>query len=457
MCSPISFIVPQRGEEFVMNNQWFKPASVVSVEAIDFQTADVLCRELEVLVEEYRFSKSKDVPAAERNKVFSDLAAKVIGKRIKAKKVTVEVVNADSTYNAYAMPPDLAKSSVLIKSYFGLMEQASAGKNAIKRDANAIGWVDLRKVELGGIFQEIPIRLGVYSAVIGNEYMTPAEAVGVIMHEVGHIFTYYEMLSTAISTALVLQDSVSRLMKTNSDEQRVKLVHKLETDYDIRFENANELVTAESTEVMTVNIMSELNEKIRSEFGSTIYDKRSWESISDQFASRMGCTVALATGLEKILRMGEASSFMSGFAFYSLEVIKTILFLGSMGLGIAVGPAGIALNVFILSLMAIVNPHERLYDRPRERIIRMRNEVVLKMKNKDIPVEIRKSLAEDLQVIDHVLEGLTDRETFVEKVWLLVSPSTRRQKKITKELQELESLVNNSLFARANSLKLLEG
>ncbi|UQT03159.1 putative virion structural protein [Serratia phage vB_SmaS-Totoro] len=440
-----------------MNNQWFKPASVVSVEAIDFQTADVLCRELEVLVEDYRLSKKEGVSAQERNKVFSDLAAKSISRRIKAKKVTFDIIQSDTTYNAYAVPPDLVKSSVLIKSYFGMMEQAAAGKKAVKRDANAIGWVDLRKVELGGIFQEIPIRLGVFSAVIGNEFMTPAEAVGIILHEVGHIFTYYEMLSTSISSALVLQDSVNRLLKADSDEQRVKVINTLEKDYDIRFNNAAELATTDSTEVMTVNVMSEINEKIRSEFGSTIYDKRSWESISDQFASRMGCTVAIATGLEKILRYGEPSSYMSGFGFYAMEAVKTISFIAFMGVNTFLGPPGIVLNVIILGMMSFVNPHERNYDRPRERIVRMRNEVVLKMKNKDLPIELRKSLDEDLQVIDNVLANLTDRETFVEKMWLVMSAETRRQKKITKELQELESLVSNNLFVRANSLKLLEG
>lgn len=440
-----------------MNNSWFKPAPVVSIEAIEFQTADVLCRELKVLVEEYRYSKEQGGMPVKRNEVFAELAAKSISKRIKAKKVILDVNQDDTTYNAYAYPPDLVKSSVLIKSYFGMMEQAAAGKASVKKDASAIGWVDLRKAELGGVFCDIPIRIGIYTAVIGNSLLTPEEAVSIIMHEIGHVMSYYEMLSTTISSALVLQDSVNRLMNTRSDKERVKVINKIEEDYDLKFANPDMLLELDTTEAITVNVMSEIGEKIRSEFGSTIYDIRSWESISDQFASRMGCTVALATGLEKILRQGEPSSYMGAFTFYTMEVIKTLVLIGSMGALMAAGPAGIVINLLCISIMAALNPHHRVYDRPRERIVRLRNETVLKMKKKDIPMEIRKSLENDVQVIDAILANMTDRETFFEKVWLILSPETRRQKKLTKELQDLEGLVSNDLFSRSNSLKIMQG
>ena len=131
-----------------------------------------------------------------------------------------------------------------------------------------------------------------------------------------------------------------------------------------------------------------------------------------------------------------------------MEVFKWLF-----GIGLMIVPGYNLLFVLILFMMG--NPLWDVYDSPADRIVRIRRETLGELKNQKIDPKRRKTLLEDIEAMDRMLEGMKDRRTFYERVWILLSSTARSGTRQQRIQQELESLANNDLFLASAKLKEL--
>lgn len=385
------------------------------------------------------------------DKRFSDIIKRHTNLTV---KVNLDVMSPQP--NAYVIPPKLDKNHPMINEYRRMFAQNTDGVNAINfAGGGVIGGVDFEAGKVSGVFaklvSEIYITKGAFDRY-GSLTLTPAELTGMLIHEVGHVMVYFATLGQTFRTAFILDGFVREAMKVNEPSARFKLMKEFEEETGVTISDKNTVSESENAGAITTVILSDIVESSRSQFGTTLYDMRSWESLSDQYAARQGCSADLATALDKLMVIYEPMYYRGTFKYLMVEIGK------ALGILLLVTANLLLMNIIgllVVFVMLSASPHEREYDNPHERLTKLRNELIAQLKTKNIANERSDSLLADIETINRVMENIKDRHSFFEKFWLVISPYTRRQVKMGKEIQELEKLVNNDIFVEAAKLKKL--
>lgn len=371
--------------------------------------------------------------------------------------LTVQVgMDSSLQPNAYVIPPKIDKNHPLINEWRRAFAQNTDGVNAVNfAGGGAIGAVDFETGKVSGVFakltSDIYITKGAFERY-GNLVLTPAEVTAMLIHEIGHTMSYFATLGQTFRTAFILDGFVREAMKVNEPNARFKLIKDFEESTGVTISDKNTVSESENAGAITTVVLSDIVESSRSQFGTTLYDMRSWESLSDQYAARQGCSADLATALDKLMGIYEPMYYRGTFKYLMVEIAKVL------GVLLLITANALLLNIIglvIIFVMLSASPHEREYDNPHERLTKLRNELIAQLKSKNIASERSTSLLADIEVINRVMENIKDRHSFFEKFWLIISPYTRRQVKMGKEIQELEQLVNNDIFVEAAKLKKL--
>lgn len=432
-----------------MFDEKFSRLSIPAFESIDFQGYDPVCKSLIIAIEEFR-SQSADGFNEKKNEAFSSIIQRILRTRFKLKGLVFRIYNIPGL-NGYAIPPQIVKNSVMVRTYANVITKAGDGRSALEKNiSHAVGWVNRADATVGGFFQEVPCAVGVTMDTMTNETFSHEEIAATILHEVGHIFSYLETLAFSFATCFTLVDTVKRLGKASSVEEKVKIFKNVESATGVEFTNKDLIAGEIDPDVVAISIFSDIYEQTKSEFGSTIYDQRAWESLSDQFSSRMGLAVPLATATDKMQRLNGKVTFSERVKGWGLSIARFFLILGY-----SIKTFGFNFRKYIELLVLLMNPFDRVYDKPNERIQRLRQDVVQRMKSTTLSAEERQELAQDFDALGNLITNL-DEESYYEKVWLLFSSKSRDQKAKRVLLQDLQSVANNNLFAAANLLQTLK-
>jgi hypothetical protein len=347
--------------------------------------------------------------------------------------------------NAWVVPPQVTKNHPLVADFWRFAMSDKEGIAAIRQSKNGFieGTVDRVKAKVSGDFSkfvsEIRVTKGLFDTKIG---MTAQEIAAIILHECGHLFTYFECLGDQITTNYQIHQVTKQLLGTADIPVRVKILREAETTMDVKVDNIEAASRMNNKELLQTVLLEAKVRSHRSEFGSYYYDLRNWESLSDQFAARHQCHLALATALDKMYRFAGHQSIMSTPRFLMSEVLKvTLIVIGAF--------IALPLIVFIL----IQDPFLDTYDRPAERVRRIREDLVSALRDPGLGDDKRKAILSDITAIDDVLARLNDRTTLWEAVWKFLSPTIRGQQARVQDLKALEELANNELYVHAAALR----
>lgn len=435
-----------------MFDEKFSRLSIPAFESIDFQGYDPVCKKLIIAFEDFRVRfKDVTVPTEKEIDAFSNVIQKILRDRFKLHGLVFKVF-PQNFVNAFAIPPDIVKNSVMVRTYGDWLQKAGDGRKVLEKDIeSAIGSVNRADATVGGFYQKVPCTVGITYGMAKTDDLTNEEIVAALLHEVGHIFSYLETLAYTFGTCFTLFDTVKRLEKAKSTEEKVKIFKGVESATGVEISNQDMIVDASDNDTIAISIFSDIYEQTKSEFGASIYDMRSWESLSDQFSSRMGMTVPLATALDKIMRLSGDTSYSTKFQIWSGTIVRWVVF-------VLVALINPVLSIFIILelLVLLFNPFKAVYDKPGERLERLRQEILQQMKTKNIPAEQRLVLSHNLETITALIKATDDKELYYEKVWLFFSSKSRDQKAKRVLLQDLQSVANNNLFAAANLLQTLK-
>jgi hypothetical protein len=367
-------------------------------------------------------------------------------------KLTVRFnLDPSTRENAWVLVPQIDKQHPLVNKWRRYYATNSDGVASVRWGGEGVaGEVDLEKAELKGFYTKLVSQINITQGALTRPTLTDREVAALIMHEVGHIFTYFIMLGQMDTTCYILTGFVRDVIGAKEPATKAKLFTELKANTGIDVTKNAAVVNATNADALSVLLLSEVSNETRSEFGSSLFDARSWEALSDQFAARMGFSRDLATGLSKIMKQHEPIAYRSTFVYLMLELAKTFFIIISLALPLVGQVSGFTL---LAVLLMAASPVDREYDKPGERINRLRKELVAQLKDPTQPKARTEALLADIKAIDAIESKIKDRETFHEMAWNFVFPYARRQRDIRQELQQLENLVNNDLFVSAGQLR----
>jgi hypothetical protein len=287
---------------------------------------------------------------------------------------------------------------------------------------------------------------------VPNQYrFTSEEMAAVVLHEIGHFFTYCEMFSRTVTTNQVLAATVKELDGTYDVYKREVIIGRAVDDLKLKDVDVVALAKIDKRSILETAIVTEVTEKSRSELGVSIYDSTASEQMADQFATRHGAGMHLVTALDKLHRyMGDSHAYQSTPLFMFTQIISIALMF--------IPPVcffTIPLNLIGILVGGFGDDGDNTYDTPEVRFRRIKQDAVNRLKNRSISeVEKKRTLA-DIEAMEKVMSQIEDKREWREYIATTIIPVYRKYRKTKLLQQQLEQLASNPLFVRSAELSVM--
>lgn len=344
--------------------------------------------------------------------------------------------------------PNVNRNNPLVNSFIRNYISSADGLELLAKNNGMVrGSVSLKTGKVTGIFTEVKSKINMPLHMFTTKKFLPEEIAAVLLHEVGHLFVYYEFMARAVTTNQSLAALSKALDGSTGAAEREVVLLSAKKALNLAELDVKQLAQSGDKKVTEVVVVSNVVKQIESEIGSNIYDFNTWEYLADQYVARYGAGRHLVLALEKIYRGSWNKSFRSLPVYLALEATKAVLVVA----GVLTAPTFITFGIM---LMAMDASHES-YDDPGARIKRVRNQIVENLKDPKLSKDDTERLQADLSVIDDLLSQVTDRRQWISALWDAVHPGARKARSQAQLQQELEAIAANDLFIKAAALNKL--
>jgi len=312
---------------------------------------------------------------------------------------------------------------------------------------NTVGSVDLATGKVTGAYAKMIFNMLMPASMLLGKQYTPEEVAAIMLHEIGHVITFCEMVGRCITTNQVMSSLTRLLDKSVTESTRITMFTAAADELKLNKDDAEVLRNAKTQEEVVLVVLGKHQEEAVSELGYNAYDVSSCEQMADQFAARQGAGRDLTTGLDKMYtEFGMTKSATRTMLFIDSLLVVMLPILWVVTGAYPLIPLYLALVIFLPS-------KEQLYDNPHARMTRIKHEAVERLKDKKISDQLRKNLLDDIKVYDEILDKYEDRLNVYEEIAYLVRPGFRNKHKIELLQKSLERLASNNLFVDAQKLK----
>jgi hypothetical protein len=356
-------------------------------------------------------------------------------------------------------------NNVLIRNDY--REFFAAQMNFTKRFVGGGGGVkagvDIMKAQLSGLFSELPFTIYLPDCLLNNNYsqdgfsvpnqyrLSSEEMAAVVLHEMGHFFTYCEMFNRTVSTNQAMAAMVKELDGTYDVHKRQLIIARTADELKLKDVDSAALAKIDKRSILETAIVTEVTEKSRSELGVSIYDSTASEQLADQFATRHGAGLPLMTALNKLHRyMGNELAYQSTPLFMFTQIISIALMF--------IPPVcflSIPINLIGILLGGFGDDGDNTYDTPEVRFRRIKMDAIARLKNRSISDLEKKRTLADIDAMEKAMTGIEDKREWREYIATTVIPVYRKYRKTKLLQQQLEQLGNNPLFVRAAELSVM--
>ena len=428
----------------------------VSLESIAFQN-DSFGSDIESII--YKLKKLVDVnPSLKHDVDFLESSGTDLEKLIYS-RLGLRVNLIINTYCPGAMIVfPINRNHILLKDYwrdnYHIEDQAKLTKDLVGKK----GTVDLKNAKLGGIFSEYKHTM--YCDIIGNldAGMTVPSVVAIILHELGHAFTYYEFSDRVSSTNQVMAD-IALTVKDKADKsKRIYLFKELATKLDIDEKEFNDILEEDNRIIFGVKLFKKYMTSVSSLMEQVKYDETSSEQLADNFATRFGYGKHIVEALDVMMK----GSAERSRGMYKVSVMLDLLVTLLMPLVAIAGMVlFIPLGVFYSFLLFIIltnsgdNDKDMTYDDLKTRYSRVRHQLILQTQELNISKSDLKALVDSIHQLDDIIKGT---QVFTPLYTSIVNffSSTNKSAKENIALQKvMETLTNNELFVKSAQLRTL--
>lgn len=404
-------------------------------ESILFQSTGFF-DELVLTYEELKGMNQAEVPDSEQVHRISKIIKKYTNLEV--------IIDTASGHNFCIELPQVDRNNPLINNLYRQFNSSADGLAMInKADGVIRGTVDIAKAKVSGVFAELSGRMHVDFSNRDIKKLTAQELAAITLHEIGHLFTYFEFFSRSVFTNQVIA-GLSKILDgvENQDKREIALTtakKKLGLD-KVDLSKIKDLNTA-AVEIVFVDAVVQ---ETRTELGYNLFAESSWEYLSDQFAARHGAGVHLATALDKVYRGYGNIAYRSLGVYILVEVLKLALLYMGAGAGLAI------------IMISMDSQDGGGYDLPAARLKRIRDQGTAYIKDKAISNQEKVRVLEDIKVIDKLMSEMTNRKQLLTYIHEFVSKRTRDERAYRKLQYELENIALNNLYVKAAEFELLK-
>ena len=315
--------------------------------------------------------------------------------------------------------------------------------------------VNLKTAKVSGIFSEL--EYVIYLDTDQLRLLNTQECCAVFLHEVGHLFTFFEHMVRLTTTNLVLLNVSSLAQKNITYENKIMCFELADELLEVDPSKINpNLVNSEKA--VTTIYLSKISYQTKSTTGSDWYDNVSSEQAADQFVSRLGGGRHLISALDIMGKYyGSFTQKKHNYILnFGMSIFMTIvplisLFIGGAIIGSLFSVIYIAYCFWLFDYVFFAHSFKVLtYDDEKVRFNRMRNDLVttLKYSNDD---EYKKVIIKEIEFCDKVIENYYGQMDVSKIIDFILR---RKDKGIYYLQRDLEDIAFNDLFIKAEKLRL---
>lgn len=423
----------------------------VSLESIDFQFNSTLGKDLEIEIEKFRSLNHITQENLNNSKI-----CQIVKDNTGIKLDLILAAGVD----AWMYDIQLDKNNVIygerewLQKLIARIQLRNTDAHDLI-DANGLvdGTVNISTGRVTGDFSKVPIRIGIGDAFLyKSSVFTVKETVSCILHEIGHMCVYFEMLGRLVRTNYILSAGVSKLMGASTKERRIVILDSIENAIGEKIDNKDKLAEIPRTEdAYRVIILSTAVEASKQQLHVNIYDARSYEQLADNYVARLGYAKPLATCLNKISKSVGDKAYRSPAMNTFMNVVQiawSVIHVPYM----LQSPMSMWLGLFCLILIG--NPLATVYDPTKKRILKLQHQLNDALKDTTLPKEIKQSILVDHDEIDKILSTMYNNIGPYEYIYQTLLPWGRQQQKRININEELEALYSNPLFTAAARIEV---
>lgn len=422
-----------------MKTKYLEYGLSIGNEGINTQGKSKLYKEIVKVV--YNLLSKKDFKKRTLDKFTSDL-----NKVIQDNTGLLSRLEVDPTsmISAYVFPPDIDVNNPVLNEYFKVYKSGKSVEGKFNKDNKVLkGSINRANSTVSGLFTKIKLKLYVTKGLLTSGIFNSNEITSIILHEIGHGFTYLEYLGTYVSTNFAIQDTTRRLMGTQEEVRKYKILEETEELLDIKLKDKGSLLEVKNEVVIQSVILEAKARKLDSEYGSETYDMTGFEQLADQFATHHGAGRHLVTGLAKLYK--HHSSRMSENEFKSYQVTLALWLTTFSVFTFGILPL----------LLLFIDPTKEIYDKPEKRMKRISQSMIIELKHRNTSEIRKKELLKDIKVVNEAMSKFKDRFNFLERFLIAVKRPVKNQLDQKQFQHDVEDMLNNDLFVVSQKFKTL--
>lgn len=338
-------------------------------------------------------------------------------------------------HHEYAKRLETVFHPSILKNYTGLEQK---------------GWIDPATSRVGGEFSKFVYNMYIGPDFIYGNHYTAEETAAVVLHEVGHAFTFLQFVADTIIVNNVLLRSYQELTSAKPD-MKVKMVLTKAAD-DLEIKNRDWIQSIEDNEAGAVAfkvLASAVQIEPRRMDNKKYFSQFAAEELADIFAARHGAGRAIISMRSKYSLQGRNYGYMRMVAFTVVSMMSALILpqigipLAALGMltmmNTAAEHAGNAMN------MVDVTSY-------KQSATKIRNQFVEQLKStKDLPKEQVMELIDSVVFADRLIQGY--KGEFHPDLMTRFFDMFRREKMDARSSRaytdKLEVLAANDLFVRA--------
>lgn len=351
-------------------------------------------------------------------------------------KITM-IADAAAPINAYTQAITLSKNHVFNDSIRQAYSGHADAYNLYRRVSGVLtGQIDLETGRVSGAFSKIPITIALGNQMLNPKHgITAEENTAILLHELGHDFTYCYALHYSCTTNMVLHAAANALLAAGEVKQKHAIMSDVENTLGIKIDNQAELVNYDKYDGYYITLLTKYSAKIYDAVGATAYNTNMCEQLADMFAARHGAGAAMVSGINRI-NLLYAPYRPNKYVAMTKSLLAHILFFPIM------------IPMFLTALCSN-DWVSATYDVDKDRFIRLRNESIASLKDPRLTAVEKKQIVAEIEQMNKIIAA-TDYEWSVsQKLGQMVRSSQRSQIRQKRLLQDLEALTNNPLYVAA--------
>lgn len=313
---------------------------------------------------------------------------------------------------------------------------------------NKTGTVDNKNAKVSGIFSVYThdFYLNIHSLV--KHKITVREIAAIILHEVGHSYTYYEFADRTDTTNRVLSE-LSDILKEGNPTKITYKFRELAKTMNEEEDYFDEVANSSNRTIMGVKFFKKYIQTVGKQAANLKYSETASEQLADNFAARFGYGRDLITALDKLYTFSpEKSTFLYWFSTITsilsmiettIKVISTIFV--ALPVGVLYGLVALVFFYFKGTKNA-----DYTYDNLFSRYERIKHQVIVQLKDETLSKEDTKLILAQLTAIDEIINKTRDYTPILTVVSdFIFSPNRSAKEQVLLE-KSLERLAHNELF-----------